>query len=159
MADATADIRTVSWGDPLAPTCLHQSLLRSPCSKGPFLTSIKFCVVKRVGCTYNWLVFEDYFTNEDWQLADKAAAFLQVDRDVCRRAFHREPAHRVREVVQWVLSERDLPDHDPESMIEGWARDHGAGVFSDQRRGGDLERVDGIAMGLMSTIVGRDAVA
>jgi hypothetical protein len=102
-------------------------------------------------------VFEDYFTNEDWQLADKAAAFLQVDRDVCRRAFHREPAHRVREVVQWVLSVRDL--RDPESMIEGWARDHGAGVFSDQRRGGDLERVDGIAMGLMSTIVGRDAVA
>ena len=104
-------------------------------------------------------MFEDYFTNEEWQLADKAAAFLRVDRDVCRRAFHREPAHRVREVVQWVLSVRDLPDHDPESMIEGWARDHGAGVFSDQRRGGDLERVDGIAMGLMSTIVGRDAVA
>jgi hypothetical protein len=102
-------------------------------------------------------VFEDYFTNEEWQLADKAAAFLRVDRDVCRRAFHREPAHRVREVVQWVLSVRDL--RDPESMIEGWARDHGAGVFSDQRRGGDLERVDGIAMGLMSTIVGRDAVA
>ena len=104
-------------------------------------------------------MFEYYSTNEDWRLADTAAAFLRVDRDVCRRAFHREPAHRVREVVQWVLSERNLPGHDPESMIEAWARDHGAGVYGDQRRGGDLERVDGIAMGLMSTIVGRDAVA
>ncbi len=104
-------------------------------------------------------MYEDCFTNEEWRLADKAAAFLRVDRDVCRRAFHREPAHRVREVVQWVLSERNLPGHDPESMIEAWARDHGAGVYGDQRRGGDLERVDGIAMGLMSTVVGRDAVA
>lgn len=104
-------------------------------------------------------MFENYFANEEWRLADKAAAFLRVDRDVCRRAFHREPAHRVREVVQWVLSERDLPDHDPESMIEGWARDQGAGVYSDQRRGGDLERVDGIAVDVISTIAGRDAVA
>ena len=123
------------------------------------MSSTKFCVVNYVRCPYNWLVFEDYFTNEEWRLADKAAAFLRVDRDVCRRAFHREPAHRVREVVQWVLSERNLPDHDPESMIEGWARDHGAGVYNDRCRGGDLERVDGIAMGVMSTIVGRDAVA
>ena len=104
-------------------------------------------------------MFEDYFTNEEWRLADKAAAFLQVDRDVCRRAFHREPAHRVREVVQWVLSERNLPGYDPESMIEGWARDHGAGVYSGQRRGGDLERIDGTALGVISTIVGRDRVA
>ena len=104
-------------------------------------------------------MFEHCITNQEWRLADKAAAFLQVDRDVCRRAFHREPAHRVREVVQWVLSERNHPDYDPESMIEGWARDHRAGVFSDQRRGGDLERVDGIAMGVMSTIFGRDAVS
>jgi hypothetical protein len=104
-------------------------------------------------------VYEDCFTNEKWRLADKAADFLRVDRDVCRRAFHREPAHRVREVVQWVLSRRNLPGYDPESMIEAWARDLGAGVYGDQRRGGDLERVDGIAMGLMSTNVGRDAVA
>ena len=123
------------------------------------MSSTKFCVVIYVRCPYNRLVFEDYSTNEEWRLADKAAAFLRVDRDVCRRAFHREPAHRIREVVRWVLSERNLPGHDPESMIEGWARDHGAGVYSDQRRGGDLERVDGIAMGVMSTIVGRDAVA
>ena len=127
--------------------------------KGPFMTSTKFCVVNYVRCPYNWLVFEDYYTSKEWQLADKAAAFLRVDRDVCRRAFHREPAHRVRGVVRWVLSERNLHGHDPESMIEGWARDHGAGVYSYQRRGGDLERVDGIAMGVMSTIVGRDAVA
>ena len=104
-------------------------------------------------------MFEDCFTNEEWRLADKAATFLRVDRDVCRRAFHREPAHRVREVVRWVLSERNLPGYDPESMIEGWARDNGAGVYSDQRRGGDLERVDGIVMGVMSTLVTRDAVA
>ena len=104
-------------------------------------------------------MFEDCFTSEEWRLADKAAAFLRVDREVCRRAFHREPAHRVREVVRWVLSERNLPGYDPESMIEGWARDHGAGIYSYQRRGGDLEHVDGIAMGVVSAIVGRDAVA
>ena len=104
-------------------------------------------------------MFEDRVTNEEWRLADKAAAFLRVDRDVCRRAFHREPAHRVREVVRWVLSERNLPGHDPEGMIEGWARENGAGVYSDQRRGGDLERVDGFAMGVVNTIVGRDVVA
>ncbi len=102
---------------------------------------------------------EDHFTDGEWRLADKAAAFLGVDRDVCRRAFHREPAHRIREVVRWVLSERNLPGHDPEGMIEGWAREHSAGVYGDRRRDGDLERVDGIAMGLMNTIVGRDEVA
>jgi hypothetical protein len=104
-------------------------------------------------------VFEDYFTNEDWRLADKAAAFLRVDRDVCRRAFHREPAHRIREVVRWVLSEQNLPGHDPERMIEGWAREHRAGLYGDWRRGGDLERVDEIAVRAIDTIVGRDAVA
>ena len=104
-------------------------------------------------------MLEEYFTSEEWRLADKAAAFLQVDRDVCRRAFHREPAHRVREVVRWVLSERNLTGHDPEDMIEGWAREHRAGVYGDRRRGGDLERVDGIAMGVMGASVGRDAVA
>jgi hypothetical protein len=123
------------------------------------VTSTKFGVVNQVSCPYNLLVYEDYFSSEEWRLADKAAAFLRVDRDVCRRAFHREPAYRVREVVQWVLSERNLPGHDPESMIEAWARDHGAGVYSDQRRGGDLERVDGIAVDVISTIAGRDAVA
>jgi hypothetical protein len=58
--------------------------------------------------------------SEDWQLADRAAAFLGVDRDVCRRAFHREPAYRVRAVVQRVLSERHLPGYDAEEAIEGW---------------------------------------
>jgi hypothetical protein len=98
-------------------------------------------------------MFEHYSTNEDWRLADTAAAFLRVDRDVCRRAFHREPAHRVREVVRWVLSERG---HDRERMIEDWAREHRAGVYGDRRRGGDLERVHGISI---HAIAGRDAVA
>ncbi len=104
-------------------------------------------------------MIEDYSTSEEWRLADKAAAFLGLDRDVCRRAFHREPAHRVREVVRWVLSERNLPGHDPESMIEEWARQHHAGVYGDRRRGGSLERVDEIAISTIGTIVGRDAVA
>lgn len=98
-------------------------------------------------------MFEDYSTNEDYRLADKAAAFLRVDREVCRRAFHREPAHRIREVVRWVLLERG---RDPERMIESWAREHRAGVYGDRRRGGDLERIHGI---LMHAIAGRDAVA
>ena len=38
--------------------------------------------------------------NERWRVADRAAVFLSVDRDVCRRAFHREPEERVREVVR-----------------------------------------------------------
>ena len=127
-----------------------------PLPQDLFHVQYQFCVVDCARCPYNWLVLENYFTNEDWRLADQAAAFLRVDRDVCRRAFHREPGHRVREVVRWVLSERDLPGHDPERMIEGWAREHRAGVYGDRRRAGGLERVDGIAI---RAIVGRDAVA
>jgi hypothetical protein len=96
------------------------------------------------------------FDNEDWQLADRAAAFLGVDRDVCRKAFHREPAHRVRAVVQRVLSERQLPGYDPEQAIEEWARERGAGVYGARRRSGDLERGGGI---VMRAVFGRDAVA
>jgi hypothetical protein len=56
--------------------------------------------------------------NERWRVADRAADLLSVDRDVCRRAFHREPEERVREVVRWVLSERNISEHvDPERMI------------------------------------------
>jgi hypothetical protein len=73
-----------------------------------------------------------------------AADLLSVDRDVCRRAFHREPKDRVREVVRWVLFERDLSGHDnPERMIEWWARDKRAGLYTEDRRRADLEHVGG----------------
>lgn len=75
---------------------------------------------------------------------------------MCRRAFYREPEERVREVVRWVVSERDLPGHDPEQMIERWAREHGAGVYSRDRRRGSLEQVEGI---LARAVFGRDAAA
>ena len=94
--------------------------------------------------------------NEDWRVADRAADFLSIDRDACRRAFYREPEERVREVVRWVLSERDLPGHDPERAIEGWAREHGAGVYGEDRRRGGLEHVEGI---VARTVSGRDAAA
>ena len=38
--------------------------------------------------------------NERWKAADQAAGFLSVDREVCRRAFHREPEKRVYEVLR-----------------------------------------------------------
>jgi hypothetical protein len=96
------------------------------------------------------------FDNEDWQFADKAAAFLGVDRDVCRRAFHREPAYRVRAVVRRVLSERNLPGYNPEQAIEEWARERRAGVYGAGRRRGDLERGRRI---VVRAVFGRDAVA
>ncbi len=83
--------------------------------------------------------------NERWRVADRAAGSLSVDREACRRAFHHEPDERVREAVRWALSERNLPGHDPERMIEGWAREHRAGVYGKNgRREGDLEHVEGI---------------
>ena len=95
--------------------------------------------------------------SEDWRVADRAADLLSVDREVCRRAFYREPEERVREVIRRVLAERDLPEHDPERMIEGWAHEHGAGVYGEkQRRRGGLEHVEGI---VMRTILGREAAA
>ena len=59
--------------------------------------------------------------NERWRPADRAADFLSADREVCRRAFHQEHEERVREIVEWVLSEGSLPGNDPERMIERWA--------------------------------------
>jgi hypothetical protein len=94
--------------------------------------------------------------NEDWGVADQAADFLCADREACRRAFYREPEERVREVVQWVLSERDLPEHDPERMIERWAREHDAGVYGRNRRRSGLEQVEGI---LARAVFGCDAAA
>ena len=77
--------------------------------------------------------------NERWRVADWAADFLSVDREVCRRAFYEEPENRVQEVIWRVLSERDLSGYDPERMVERWAREQGAGVYSRDRRRGDLE--------------------
>jgi hypothetical protein len=80
--------------------------------------------------------------NERWKIADQTAAFLAVDRDVCRRAFYGEPLGLVSEVVRWVRSEKDAPDFDPEKMIMDWAREVGAGVFDeDRRRNRDLIHV------------------
>jgi hypothetical protein len=94
--------------------------------------------------------------NDDWGVADRAADFLCADREACRRAFYREPEERVREVVQWVLSERGLPEHGPERKIERWAREHGAGVYGRNRRHGGLEQVEDI---LTRAMFGRDAAA
>ncbi len=94
--------------------------------------------------------------NERWRVADRAADLLSVDRDVCRRAFHSEPEKRVQEVVRWVLADRDLSEHDLERRIEAWAREHGAGVYGENRRCADLEHVQGL---VVRTVLGRDAAA
>jgi hypothetical protein len=94
--------------------------------------------------------------NEGWKVADQIANSLGIDREVCRRAFYREPEERVREVVRWVLSERDLPAHDPEQMIERWARRRGAGVYGEHRRHGNVEHVEGI---VARALFGRDRAA
>ncbi len=94
--------------------------------------------------------------NERGRVADRAADFLLVDREVCRRAFHREPEERVREVVWWVLSERDLPEHDPERMIERWAREQDAGVYDQNHSTGGLERLEEV---LVRSIFGCEPAA
>ena len=94
--------------------------------------------------------------NERWRVADRAADFLSVDREVCRRAFHQEPEERVRKVVRWVLSERDLPEHDPERMIERWAREQGAGLYARNHRTGSLEHLEEV---LVRTIFGCEPAA
>ncbi len=86
--------------------------------------------------------------NDRWRIADQTAAFLSVDRDVCRRAFYEEPLGLVSEVVGWVRSWEDEPGYDPERMIEDWARDVGAGVFDEYRRHkSDLTHVGEILSG------------
>ena len=94
--------------------------------------------------------------NERRKAADQAADFLSVDREVCRRAFHREPEERVQEVVRWALSERDLPGHDPERMIERWTCEQGAGVYAQNHRTGGLEHLEEV---LFHTIFGRESAA
>jgi hypothetical protein len=71
--------------------------------------------------------------DERWRIADQTAAHLQIDRDVCRRAFYGEPLGLVSEVVEAVCSWKDDPDYDPEELIESWARDEGAGVYEEGR--------------------------
>ena len=66
------------------------------------------------------------------------------------------PEERVREVVRWVLSERDLPGHDSERMIERWAREQGAGVYSRNHHTGGLEHLEDV---LVRTIFGREPAA
>lgn len=94
--------------------------------------------------------------NEYWGVADWAANFLSIDRDVCRRAFYEEPEERVREVVQWVLAQADLPGYEPERAIEGWARERGAGAYGEDRRRGSLEHIGGI---VVRTVSRRDVAA
>lgn len=94
--------------------------------------------------------------NERWKVADHAADILSVDREVCRRAFYREPEERVQGIVQWVLSGHDLPGHDPERMIEQWAREHGAGVYCENHRAEGLEHLEEILLRIMS---GRETAA
>lgn len=76
------------------------------------------------------------YGDERWRIADQTAAFLQVDRDVCRRAFYKEPLGFVSKVVDAVLSWRNDPDYDPEGLIERWARDEGVGVYDEEHRSG-----------------------
>jgi hypothetical protein len=84
--------------------------------------------------------------NEGWEVADRAADLLSIDRDVCRRAFHREPEECVREILRWVLAQRDVPGYDPERMIEGWAREHGSGLFGEDYRHASLEHVGDVVV-------------
>lgn len=88
------------------------------------------------------------FENDRWRVADQTAAFLSVDRDVCRRAFYAEALSFISEVVECIRSWESDPDYDPERMIEDWARDEGAGVFdTDRRYNSDLTHVEGTASG------------
>jgi hypothetical protein len=66
----------------------------------------------------NWLVSAGVFNHAYRQFADRAATFFGVERDVCHRAFHREPAFRVRAVVRQVLFGRHLPGYSSEQAIK-----------------------------------------
>jgi hypothetical protein len=98
----------------------------------------------------------DEIKHEDWRVADRAADLLSIDREVCRRALYQEPEERVREIVQWVLAEQDVAGDDLEWRIERWAREHGAGVYGQNRQRGDLECLEGIVGRI---VFGRDAAA
>ena len=95
--------------------------------------------------------------SEEWRLPDLTAAYLCVDRDVCRRAFFREPVEAVSEAVRLVLAGKGAPDYDPEGAITQWARGRGAGVFGGERgRGGEgLRHVGAVADGLLLGLADR----
>jgi hypothetical protein len=74
----------------------------------------------------------DVIENACWRVADRAADYLSVDREVCRRAFHRETEERVREVARRILSSA-IPRTWPYSSA---TRQHRAGSF--RRKGWPL---------------------
>ena len=51
-----------------------------------------------------------------------------------------------------MLCERVLPGHDPERMIEHWAREQGAGVYAQNHRTGGSEHLEEVmeTMGTLS---------
>jgi hypothetical protein len=101
-------------------------------------------------------VATDLAKDEVWQLAATAVASFGVDWDARRRAFHREPAYRVRAVVLLVLSERHLPGYDAEETIEDSAAERSAEIYDAERRSGELERSGKI---VKRAVFGLDAAA
>jgi hypothetical protein len=101
-------------------------------------------------------VATDLAKDEVWQPAARVVAFFGVDWDARRRAFHREPAYRVRAVVLLVLSEGRLPGYEAEETIEDWAAERSVGVYGAGRRSGELERSGKI---VKRAVFGRAAVA
>ena len=86
--------------------------------------------------------------NTRWRIADQTAAFLSIDRDVCRRAFYGESLRLISVVVEYVCSHENDADYDPERMIEDWARNVGAGVYAkDGRYESNFVPVDRIVSG------------
>ena len=51
--------------------------------------------------------------NERWRVADRAADYLSVDWEACRRAFLQEPEERVREAVRWACPSESCPGTTP----------------------------------------------
>ena len=70
----------------------------------------------------------DVIENEYWRVTDCATDYLSADREVCRRAFHRETEERVREAVRWILSSA-LPRTGPYSSA---TRQHRAAFLSSE---------------------------
>ena len=95
--------------------------------------------------------------SEDWRLPDLTAAYLCVDRDVCRRAFFDETVEAVSEAVRYVLAGKGAPDYDPERALTEWARGRGAGVFGEKRHRthGQLRHVGAVAEGVLLGLVER----
>ena len=88
-------------------------------------------------------------------MPDLTAAYLCVDRDVCRRALFRETVGAVSEAVRFVLAGKDAPDYDPERSLTEWARGRGAGVFGEKRHRthGELQHVGMVAESVLGRLV------